>query len=519
VILAGFQPRLGARRWIPLALVSAGAVSNYSLQGLAWLAVFVAAWWGGRALATGWRSGWRASLREQRAELLPFVWGAIVLVVVLVPQIPRIHRFIAHGAANSIPKANLGNLAGPLPGWEAFGTWNGADFRFPALPAFTAGTWTALVLALVLVGGVAMVRRGRAMLPAAAGLSMLLWAYSNHSQSPYVAAKALVIASPLLLLLAALALLERPHRPPSWWVLLAPVLAVVLVVKVADSSLQALRFSKVAPTTHLDELRSLRATIGTQPTLFLGHDDFVLWELAGARVTPAFYAGVAEVPLRPQKMFVDGQPLDFDSVSTSTLDAYDWVITTRDAAGSQAPAQMRLVRATRDYELWRRTGPLTPRQTLDEGPGAAALLQCKTAAGRRVLARGGVAAVRGAEHEVPVPPLPPGGGVTVSLPLSPGIWDLETAYTSPLSLTVTAPGLHRTLPANLDRPGPRWPIGRVTVTATPAVQVTFHLAKHWLTPASDAAVPGSLTATPVGAERLVPIRSACGAQVDWYRAP
>ena len=42
LILAGVQPDLGWRRWIPYALISAGAVSVYSLQGLAWPAALLA---------------------------------------------------------------------------------------------------------------------------------------------------------------------------------------------------------------------------------------------------------------------------------------------------------------------------------------------------------------------------------------------------------------------------------------------------------------------------------------------
>jgi len=47
--------------------------------------------------------------------------------------------------------------------------------------------------------------------------------------------------------------------------------------------------------------------------------------------------------------------------------------------------------------------------------------------------------------------------------------------------------------------------------------VTFHVEKYWLTPLSDIATPTTLVATPVGDERTVPLRQACGKLVDWYR--
>ena len=516
LVLAGSQPALGWRRWIPLGVIGAGAVSVYSLQGLVWPAALIVVWLLGRGAIRAWRSGLGAAWAELRAELVPAAAGIAVMVVVLIPQIPRIEKFISKGTNNAIAKTNLGNLVGPLPGWEAFGVWSNPNYE--ALPTFGAGMWIAFVLGLALLGAAVLLRRGRWMVPAAAGVAMLIWAYSAQTQSPYVAAKALVIASPLVLLVAGLAVLERGIGEASWWRVLAPLLAIVLLVRVVDSSWEALRFSKVGPTDHLVELRSLRSTIGDGTALYLGDDDFIAWELAGVHVTPAYFAGTAEVPLRPQKAFAYGQPLDFDSVTAETLNSFDWVITTRDAAGSEAPAQMHLARLTKSYALWHRVGHVSARGILDEGPNAAAMLDCATPAGRAVLRSAKTAAVRPYSSGVDVPPLAPGASVTVTLPLFAGTWDLQSPYLSPLPLEVTAPGLHATLPANLERPGPRWAIGRVTLTRPERLHVTYHLQKHWLTPGTDVATPTELIATLTGAERVVPVRRACGQLVDWYAA-
>jgi hypothetical protein len=518
LMLGGFQPALAIRRWIPLALVLAGAVSVYSAQGLLWPTLFIGTWLVGRTGARAWRSGLHAAWRDLSAEFLPGILGLGVLIVVLVPQIPRVEKFISGSANNGIAKTNLGNLVGPLPGWEVFGVWSNPDFRLPPTQAFTAGMWTAFVLLLVIFGVLWSLRRKYWMLPSAAALTMLVWAYSDHTQSPYVAAKALVIASPLLMLLAALPLVQQLVARPAWWRLVAPVLAVVLLVRVVDSSVEALRSSQVASTAHLVELRSLRPLLGTQPTLFLGDDDFIEWELVGARVTPAFL-GEPRVPLQPEKSFAYGQPLDFDTVNAQTLNDFDWVITTRDAAGSEAPPQMHLVRLTRDYALWKRVGEVEPREILAEGSNAAAVLDCRTVAGRTLVRSGGVAAVRAPSIAVAVPPLAPGGRSTAVLKVGAGRWDLETPYGSllPLQVSVSASGLRTTLPANLDRPGPRWPIGRILVSHTSSVTVTFHSIGNWLTPSSDVSVPSSVIVTPVNSERIVPLRRACGKLVDWYR--
>jgi hypothetical protein len=111
----------------------------------------------------------------------------------------------------------------------------------------------------------------------------------------------------------------------------------------------------------------------------------------------------------------------------------------------------------------------------------------------------------------------PGGTSTVEMHLPPGRYELELAYTSRLSITVTAPGLRTTVPANLDRPGPRWPLGQVTVKGGGPIPVTLTVANPLLAPGILLAEIGSIVAAPVGKDHLIPVREACGKYVDWYR--
>lgn len=505
----------GRLRWVPFALLAAGMISVYSIDGLPW-PIMILGLWGLGVLAGAIARGRIRGLAVAVRRALPAVALALgVLIVVLIPQLRRIDNFLKLDGVAPIPKGNLGNLAGPLPAWEGFGIWNSPDFRFAGAP-FSQGMWTAFALALVVFGAGWCVARRRYVLVAAAGASLLIWSVTAHSQSPYVAAKALVIASPMLLLLAVLPLVEGP-RVARWWWLTAPALAVVLFVRVADSDLQVLRSSSVGPTNHLYELRTLRAQLHGQPTLFLGVDDFIDWELAGVPVT-APVIGFPLLPFPPQKSWMPGSALDFDSVSATTLNANDWVITTRDAAASQAPAGERLVRVTRDYELWQRVGVVQPRGILAEGSSSGAVLDCATASGRQLSRTAGVAAVRRPSIGVSVPAILPGGSVSVTLALSPGAWDLDSNYTSTRPIVVGGGGgLATTLPANLDRVGALWPVGRVVQSGAQPIIVTFTPTKRVLTPPSDAVPPQLLVATPVGSEHLTPLRQACGQYIDWYR--
>ena len=515
LLLAFAPPITGRWRWAPMALLLAGSASVYSYPGFAWLVAFLGVWLVGQAVATARRGGGREIVSGIRAGIVPAVLGAGLLVLALVPQLPRIWRFYNQFG---IAESDIGNLAGPLSGWQAFGVWSNPDYRFPDDPGFGPTLIIIIAVGLVLYGAIALVRRGQLMIPAAAALAMLIWWVSSERESPYVAAKALVIASPLLALVAALPLTSGPPPGPGYR-FARPIVLAVLVAIIGVSSLGALRVSRVGPTDHTDQLRALRSELDGRPTLFLGNDDFIGWELAGVPVE-APYVGYQRLPIPNEKFWTYGQALDFDTVDAGTLNRVDWVITTRDAAGSVPPEQFEVARRTSDFTLWRRTGTVEPRQLLPEGDAGGGILDCSANPGR-ALARtpGMMAAVRPTSAGVALPPLIPGASVTVEVPLQPGAWELATPYESPMPIEVTAPGLRARLPANLDRPGPRWPIGRIQVTGTEPVPITFHAEDNWLRSDAVPAIPKSVVATPADFRLdVMPARKACGRFVDWFSA-
>jgi hypothetical protein len=517
--LSGCGPRLGRGRWVPFALLLGGIVSVYSLAGLPWPLVIAGLWLAGLLAIQARGGALREVPRAVGRELPALGIGLVVLVVSLLPQAHRIWQFLTLRQGSGIAVDDLGNLIAPLSGWQAFGVWNSADFRLPASPAFTAGMWTAFVLALVLFGTYWAFRRGRWLLPLAAAGAMVIWRVSEHSQSPYVSAKALVIASPLLLMLAVLPLVDRePGRRPHWPWLLVPLLGLVLFLRVGSDSVRALRWSPVGPTGHARQLETFRPLVTGKPTLFLGNDEFINWELSGSPVQWTAVAATPELPLRPQKGWEYGQALDFDSLRAATLNDYEWIVTPRDAASSAPPPQLRLVRSTEDYRLWKRVGRIGERSILREGEWPGAVLRCDTKGVRAIIAAGGVAAVRRPPIVAPVASAAAGDTVSARLSLPVGEWELETPYTSPLPVEVTAPGLRATLPANLDRPGPRLPIGRITVHRRQPLSITFRVEDTALAPATAIATFNRVVATPAGStDRVVPIGRACGKYVDWYR--
>lgn len=518
LVLAGRGPRLARRwRWLPVALLLGGIVSVYSLTGLPWPLALLGLWLVGHGIVLLRRGGVPAARSALFRELPSMLLGAGLLLVVLVPQMPRLRRFVEIRReidGIGIREDDIGNLVGPLPGWESFGVWTNPDFRFPA--SFLGGMLTAFVLALVLLGAVSLLRRGRWMLPVAAAAAMGIWWVSDGSQSPYVAAKALVIASPLLLSLAVLAVTEHGARVPTWW-RYAPLLGAALLAAVVVSDVRALRITQVGPLDHTEQLRSFRTQIAGRRTLFLDYDDFARWSLAGVPIDMPIIGMAGQLPLRAEKAWRYPNALDFDTVATETMNDYDWVIATRGASASAPPPQLKLVRSTDDYELWRREGVVAPRQTLAEGENPGTVLDCRTTEGRALVRAGGVAAVREAPVTLPGVHVPSGGRVPAPLQLPRGRWELSAVYTSALPLDVSGPGLEERLPASLSWVGARWPLGSVTVGAEP-VTLTFVAPKPLFAPANPGGTVTGIVASKVGGERVVPLRAACGRYIDWYRA-
>lgn len=523
LLLAGCGPRLERGRWVPLALLVGGVVTAYSPAGLTWVVAIVALWLAGLLV----RAAAQRRLGEVpgvlRRELPALAIGAAVFVVVLASQTQRMFEFVSSRDGTGISTGDIGNLVARLPGWEALGVWDNAEYRFLASESFVGGFWSWFVVAVIALGAVWAIRRGRWLLPATALAALLIWRYSDNTQSIYVAAKALMIASPLLLLVAVQPLLDREGKPwsPRLRALsgVSTVLGLVLAVLVVQSSLRTLTFIPVGPTDHARQLIGFRPEIAGEKVLFFGEDEFYMWELVGSEPLPISVGATPQVPLRPEKEWEFGRASDFDSLPATALNEFDWFVTTGDAATSEPPPQIRLAAETDAFRLWQRTGEVRERSILAEGEWPGAVLRCGTEEGRAILRGGGVAAIRPQPVMVPVDPVQLGGSVDARIVLPAGEWDLSAPYVSRLPIQVSGPGLDETVPASLDRRGPRLPLGRIDVPRSGVVTITFEVEDRPLAPSVAVADIGYVAATRADVrERVVPIEQACGKYVDWYRS-
>jgi hypothetical protein len=520
------------QRVLPLGLLTAAAVFNYSLPGLLWVGAVSA-----MLLLVRWRwveprpvlgEGW-----PRRAA--PYALGVVVVVALASAQEwSRALDFARLEALNPDRfGSDLGNLQQAISPAQALGVWPSGDY---GITAAAAGLPTALfylggLIALAALGlGLAeSARRRRWALPAALAAIAVVWAVTAIFSTPYIAAKALAIASPVVMVLAVRGVLGGRSLPRV-------VLATAFIGAAALSTFLALRSAAVGPEAHAAELAELRAAVQGEEVLFLGRDDFIAWELRGSGEITGIvtnYYSVEEVRGRFQKGEGGGEKFDVDAVFPRTLDQFRFILATRGGPASSPPPRFKPVVETESYVLYERRGRVGRRKTLDEGVEPGAVLDCETPAGRRVARGRGTAqiwatepVIGGADRWRPSSEPTHERTAFQDLRLTRGRWLLSLAYDSRRPLEVSSPelGLEATLPANLDfrGPTPYFPVAKVEVDGPTRAEVRVTVTEPNLLArllrAPNEAHLRQLSATPLGVIARTQRRRACGAYVDWYRA-
>jgi hypothetical protein len=515
---------LGPLALVPLAVLCAAIVDTYSYPGLAWPFLTLAIWAVLTVVAGGVALRPRALAERARPLVVPVAAAAVIGLVALTPQAGRVARLfedaqLSPAAGGVIPKSNIGNLSAPLSPYQSLGIWPTENFH-TAPDAFDAGMLSAVALGVALFGGVWWLRGRDFALPAAGAAAALLYFYIDRNQSPYLSAKALVILAPLVALIGARALLDARRSPPlpAEATLARLAVALVFLGGAFYSSYVALRSAQVGASDHSSELGELEPMLRGSQTLFLGHDDFYRYELPTVPLSHPVRETKIPVPLRPEKDWDYGEPLDFDSVEPATLDRFRFVVTTRTAFASQPPPNFRPLRTTRSYVAWERTGPTPDRRILPEGRFPAAALDCGSAEGRRLRGERGTAGVIPKPALLDgLPTLRPGDSTSAVLRLRPGTWDVSLQYTSPQPISVSGLDRKVEMPPNMDRPGPYWHVGPVTLRRRGPVTLRLRMDRPSIfRPRTHLAQFGTLAAVRAVPPRPVPLREACGQNVDWY---
>jgi hypothetical protein len=373
--LLGMPPRR-ALVGVPLAVLAIGCVYAYSFPGLLWLAGAAGLWAVVELVLAARRDSPAAAAALARAAAPA---AAIALALLAIAAAPEISRMVDFASFETFAPSGpgLGNLFNPISPLEALGIWPSGDFRLDpgdgAVPAFGYYLGELLGIAALAYGLAWWLRRSERAVPAALCAAVVLFAYAHFTGTPYQAAKATVIASPLAMMIAVRALLwpqpivalgvvrgavARTRPGPTGILLrhesrLGVALAIAFCTAAAGCTVLALANGPVGPATYSPALTELRPALGSGSTLVLAPPglladehgrDYLVWELRGGRVCVGPEGATSTKP----------PPAGISQVIT--------------VDSSQPPfADLRLVRRSGSYSLWRRH-PAPP------GPGTCPLI-------------------------------------------------------------------------------------------------------------------------------------------------
>jgi hypothetical protein len=348
-------------RFVPAALLAVGSVYVYSFPGLIWL-VGAAAIWVVAELV----------LNRTRPPVRPVLLALLAFLVLVAPEIGRMVDF--HSFETFDPNGpGLGNLFGQVSPFEALGIWPSGDFRLApgdgAAPAAGYYLGAAFALVLLLYGIARCWRRRESAILAGLGAVVLAYAAARGVGTPYTAAKAIEIASPIVALAILLPLL---HRRPSSQVpgggtvggttpedalataggggspaVTGPAgtwLAAAFMVAAGACSLLALANAPVGPPSYSSALTGLRPLVAADSTLVLASHEllaeqhgtpYIAWELRGGRVC-----------------------IEDDGEAGSRPPAGVRFVVTRGGAAEQPFPGLRIARVASPYVLWESVDPI-----------------------------------------------------------------------------------------------------------------------------------------------------------------
>lgn len=331
------------------ALPLAAAMAFYSSAAVPYVAIFAVA----MLLATFLQR--ESTLR--RALIPAALAGGLTLAIASLPTLVTVARSaqVVKGTFSSgSPAADLGQLARPLPIYEAGGTWLTGDYRLPVDGRLSTPNDLLIVLtfALAAAGCVWMLRRRESgvllMLVTFAGTLLIL----KSRVSPYAAAKTIALAAPSIVACAGIGCLAlaRAWRPAAYAV------AVIAAVGIFASNALSYRDVRLAPVDRMEAMRDIGQRYADTRGLLLvdDGDEFAKYFLLPTRmnvgldrITPKPAYNNLSTSFMPRNADIDQMPIEF-------VESFPLIVQRRGPDASRAPANYRLDYENEYYRVWRR---------------------------------------------------------------------------------------------------------------------------------------------------------------------
>ncbi len=452
-----------------IALLAAASVFTFSVPGGVWFAIAIPLW---AILTVGFSksapdlSRLRAAAAENRRLL---IGGGLALTVLAALALGPAGNFIEK--IDEV-QGSSGRLSSPVFPGEALGIWPEGDFRLVRGEVDGAYLATGFAAVCALGAGIALVRRREWALLSVLAAAAFVYALARPFAQIHVEAKALCVIAPITMLLTVRWLLVPGTGRGA---LLRQGAGAAFCALALASTLLALRAAPVGFNERgEDDLRALAAEIDGESVVFLGVDRFAGYWLRGTLAeSPGGYVP-QDVDARPEKTWQQGLAMDFDTLSPSKLDNYDFAITTAAAYASTPPSSFTEVAREGEYVLWERTGETLSTRVLKEGGDPGVIDTCPGIGSGNATVLSPPATQDQSGWE-PGELIQAPGEATAELNAPPGEWNVSLQYHSQSSLTVSVDGEEvAELPPSLEGfyltgagRGAFWPAGDVTTVGGP----------------------------------------------------
>ena len=353
-LVALFTALAVSRQVIPLAVAAAAGVAAIGVAVLAWL---------GPVLLVGLWLVARASPRDHRRTALTAAGFAALLLVLSIPTLIDLGDYLDVTETVVTTQQELGNLLKPLSVAQLFGVWLTGDYRL--LPPSGSGidklevTYGLIgVVGVAALFGIAWLVRRRQLAPLLfLAVSLVALAYVTRRGSPWADAKALAIASPAVLLVAALGPVALDARGSR-------VEALVLAVAIAGGVLvsNALVYHEVslAPRERLAELDDVAERAeGRGPLLYTEFEEFGKHFLRDSAPVGASESTTVPglTPVTPEGTSGQfGYPVALSALRPEDVERFPLLLLRREPDPDPPPSGYSLEWSGRYYELWSRDG-------------------------------------------------------------------------------------------------------------------------------------------------------------------
>jgi hypothetical protein len=331
------------------AVCFAAAIDVYSAAAAPYLVALGAV----LAAAALWRRGRVGVPRLLKAGLALFACAVVLAAPALAGA--ATFREVAEGTfSGENREADLGQLLRPLKLEQATGVWLTGDYRAPVPPGrelLTAAL--AVLIALLVVAGIIWTVRHRE--PAGLLLlapTLITAVFLLPRLSPYADGKVLALASPVLVLGAAIGIWGVADASRA----VAAVLAVAVAVGVLWSDAYAYHIVRLAPTERLEALEDAGKRLSDTPGLVMVNEpeEFAkVYHGEASFNTPTEAYTPAQIQLRiPQSFFA--HHFDLDEQLLDYVERFPTIVKRRAPDSSRPPANYTLAFANDWYEAWTR---------------------------------------------------------------------------------------------------------------------------------------------------------------------